>query len=45
MEEEKEIYKADDRLIVALDVDSFDSMKALVDELGDLVSYYKVGMD
>ena len=45
MEEEKEIYKADDRLIVALDVDSFDSMKALVDELGDLVSYYKVGME
>ncbi len=43
--EENEIYKADDRLIVALDVDSFDKMKALVEELGDLVSYYKVGME
>lgn len=37
MAEEKEIYTADDRLIVALDVDSFDKMKALVDELGDLI--------
>ena len=45
MSEEKEIYTADDRLIVALDVDSFDKMKALVDELGDLISYYKVGME
>lgn len=45
MAEENEIYTADDRLIVALDVDSFDKMKALVDELGDLVSYYKVGME
>ncbi len=45
MAEEKEIYTADDRLIVALDVDSFDKMKALVDELGDLISYYKVGME
>ncbi len=45
MAEENEIYTADDRLIVALDVDSFDKMKALVDELGDLISYYKVGME
>ncbi len=45
MTEENEIYTADDRLIVALDVDSFDKMKALVDELGDLISYYKVGME
>lgn len=45
MEEKEEVYTADDRLIVALDVDSFDKMKALVDELGDLVSYYKVGME
>ncbi len=43
--EENEIYRADDRLIVALDVDSFDKMKALVDKLGDLVSFYKVGME
>ena len=45
MAEENEIYTADDRLIVALDVDSFDKMKALVDELGDLISYYKAGME
>ena len=45
MAEENEIYTADDRLIVALDVDSFDKMKALVDEVGDLISYYKVGME
>lgn len=45
MSEDKELYTADDRLIVALDVDSFDKMKALVDELGDLVSFYKVGME
>ena len=45
MDEKEEIYTADDRLIVALDVDSFDKMKELVDELGDLVSYYKVGME
>ena len=45
MAEENEIYTADDRLIVALDVDNFDKMKALVDELGDLISYYKVGME
>ena len=38
MAEENEIYTADDRLIVALDVDNFDKMKALVDELGDLIS-------
>ncbi len=42
---EQELYKADDRLIVALDVDSFEKMKDLVDQLGDLVSYYKVGME
>lgn len=45
MDEKEEVYTADDRLIVALDVDSFDKMKELVDELGDLVSYYKVGME
>jgi orotidine-5'-phosphate decarboxylase len=36
---------ADDRLIVALDVNTFDKMKALVDRLGDYVSFYKVGME
>lgn len=36
---------ADDRLIVALDVDSFDKMKALVETLGDSISFYKVGME
>ncbi len=39
------IYTADDRIIVALDVDSFDRMKAVVETLGDLVSFYKVGME
>lgn len=45
MDDRDEIYTADDRLIVALDVDSFDKMKILVDELGDLVTFYKVGME
>lgn len=36
---------ADDRLIVALDVDSFDKMKSLVERLGDSVSFYKIGME
>ena len=30
MDEKEEVYTADDRLIVALDVDSFDKMKELV---------------
>ena len=29
MDEKEEVYTADDRLIVALDVDSFDKMKEL----------------
>lgn len=41
----QEEYRADDRLIVALDVSSFDKMTALVEKLDDLVSYYKVGME
>lgn len=45
MESLQEEYKADDRLIVALDVDSFDKMTAMVEKLGDLVSYYKIGME
>ena len=36
---------ADDRLIVALDVHSYNDVKRLVEELGDSVSYYKVGME
>lgn len=36
---------ADERLIVALDVHTMDDVKKLVDELGDAVSYYKVGME
>ena len=36
---------ADDRLIVALDVHSMEDMQALVEQLDDSVSYYKVGME
>ncbi len=36
---------ADDRLIVALDVSSMDEVRALVEELGESVSFYKVGME
>ena len=36
---------ADDRIIIALDVNSFDKMKNIVDMLGDSVSFYKVGME
>ena len=36
---------ADDRLITALDVDSFEKMKALTETLGDAVSFYKIGME
>lgn len=36
---------ADERLIVALDVSSMDDMRAIVESLGDSVSYYKVGME
>ncbi|MBP2653656.1 MAG: pyrF [Firmicutes bacterium] len=37
--------KANKRLIVALDCSNMDQMKKLVDELGDTVHYYKVGME
>ena len=37
--------QADDRIIVALDVNTLDSMQAMVGRLGDSVSYYKVGME
>ena len=37
--------KADDRLIVALDFHTMEDVKALVEKLGDSVSYYKVGME
>lgn len=36
---------SDDRLIVALDVATLGEMKAVVDHLGESVSYYKVGME
>lgn len=36
---------ADDRLIVALDFHTFDDVKNLVNELGDSVNFYKVGME
>ena len=34
-----------DRLICALDFPTFDEAKALVEELGDAVTFYKVGME
>jgi len=37
--------KADQRLIVALDVDTMEKVQQLVAVLGDSVSYYKVGME
>lgn len=36
---------SDKRLIVALDVSSMEKVRYLVEELGDTVSYYKVGME
>ena len=36
---------ADERLIVALDFHNFDDVKNLVNELGDSVNFYKVGME
>ena len=36
---------ARDRLISALDFPTFDEAKALVEELGDAVTFYKVGME
>ena len=35
----------DDRLIVALDFSTLEEAKKLVLELGESVSYYKVGME
>ena len=39
------VCSADDRIIAALDVDSFEKMESIVEELGELVSFYKVGME
>lgn len=39
-----ELYKADDRMILALDEPDLDSARALVKTLGDSVSYYKIGL-
>jgi orotidine-5'-phosphate decarboxylase len=34
-----------DKLIVALDVPSYDQARALVDKLGDTVNFYKIGLE
>ena len=34
-----------DKLIVALDLSSYDEARALVDRLGDTVSFYKIGLE
>ena len=34
-----------DRLIVALDVATFDEARALVESLGDSVRFYKIGLE
>lgn len=39
------MFQADDRVIVALDVDSLGKMKDLVVRLDDSVNFYKVGME
>ena len=36
---------ADKRLIVALDYSNLNQVKDLVEELGDSVNFYKVGME
>lgn len=36
---------ADERIIAALDVDSFEKMQEMVNMLGDEMTYYKVGME
>ena len=41
----EKICEVNNRIIVALDMNSFDKMKEMVDELGDAVSFYKVGME
>ena len=43
--EKKEITKVQDRLIVALDFPTGQEARALVEELGDAVTFYKVGME
>lgn len=39
------LMQADDRIIVALDFPTATEAQAVVEELGDAVSYYKVGME
>ena len=34
-----------DKLIVALDVETVEAARALVQQLGDSVSFYKIGME
>ena len=43
--EKKEMTKVQDRLIVALDFPTGQEARALVEELGDAVTFYKVGME
>ena len=38
------LYKADDRMILALDEPDLDSARVLVKTLGESVSYYKIGL-
>lgn len=38
-------FKSDNRLIVALDVEGMQEVKALVEQIGESVCYYKVGME
>ena len=34
-----------DRLIVAMDLSTLESVKCTLDNIGDAVSYYKIGME
>ena len=42
---ERPIIDPADRLIVALDVPSADRARAIVDQLGDAVRFYKIGLE
>ncbi len=45
MSDEIGIDSGRDRIIVALDVDSVEAARVLIDALGDSVSFYKIGME
>ena len=40
----KPVYSSKDRIIVALDVDSVDTARELVAELGDSIGAFKIGL-